>query len=127
MRISVDSRQIGFRLYDMTIPARLQLVEFLKEHNISQRAVATALRTHQPTFNTWVRGVKQPSAKYQWLIFLLAGIAPADWFVEEREKDWSQQVEGLNEVIRELRPTARRRANERISNIPTERWTEEGS
>ena len=95
------------------LPAHLQLVEFMKENDVTQSVLARHLRAWQPDVSLWCRGRATPTVRFRWLIQLITGIEPLDWFYDDRDV-WIESLECIVPLIDELRPTARRTAHERI-------------
>ena len=103
---------------------QFQLLEFMRANGISQNYLAAALQTYQPNVCKWLQGKSTPPVWAQLDLEVVAGIPMQSWYTNEKGQQLTR-LDSLAEFASELRPTAARRANERIKTL-SENGSESG-
>ena len=93
-----------------------QLLEFMKSNGISQSYLSAALGAHQPNVCRWLKGLVVPPVWAQLDLELVAEIPMQAWHKKGQDEQL-ERIPALLEFVSELRPSAARRANERIKTL----------
>ena len=88
----------------------------MRANGISQNYLAAALQTYQPNVCKWLQGKSPPPVWAPLDLEVVAGIPMQAWYTNEKGQQQTR-LESLAEFASELRPTAARRANERIQKL----------